>query len=177
MIQREVRVEPPRRVNEARLEAVRAALRDSGACKVLDLGCGDGKLLRQLLKDRQFQQIVGLDVSIRSLEMANKRLKLDRLPDRQAERLKLIHGSLIYRDKRLGVSLDIGGFATFADYFFDGLIADWIMQSKIQSASSTCFSAISKVSAVLGECRRRLTEVERAIEDVKSERREFLERG
>ena len=35
------------------------------------------------------------------MEIAHKRLKLDRLPDRQAERLKLIHGSLIYRDKRL----------------------------------------------------------------------------
>jgi 3' terminal RNA ribose 2'-O-methyltransferase Hen1 len=78
-----------------------AALRASGAHTVLDLGCGEGKLLRELLQDRQFEQIVGMDVSIRSLEMAQKRLKLDRLPDRQAERLKLIHGSLIYRDKRL----------------------------------------------------------------------------
>lgn len=94
-------LEKPLSLNEARLEAVLAALRDSGACHVLDLGCGDGKLLRRLLKDKQFQQIVGLDVSIRSLEMANKRLKLDRLSDRQADRLKLIHGSLIYRDKRL----------------------------------------------------------------------------
>lgn len=97
----EVSLETPLSLNEARLEAVLAALRGSGACNVLDLGCGDGKLLRQLLKDKQFQQIVGLDVSICSLEIANKRLKLDRLPDRQAERLKLIHGSLIYRDKRL----------------------------------------------------------------------------
>lgn len=78
-----------------------AALRASGARTVLDLGCGEGKLLRELLQDRQFERIVGMDVSIRSLEMAQRRLKLDRLPDRQAERLKLIHGSLIYRDKRL----------------------------------------------------------------------------
>src|SRR5690606_31330533 len=54
-----------------------------------------------LLQDRQFEQIVGMDVSIRSLETAQKRLKLDRLPPRQAERLTLIHGSLIYRDERL----------------------------------------------------------------------------
>jgi 3' terminal RNA ribose 2'-O-methyltransferase Hen1 len=67
----------------------------------LDLGCGEGKLLRELLGDRQFEWIVGMDVSIRTLEAAQKRLKLDRLPQRQAERIKLIHGSLIYRDKRL----------------------------------------------------------------------------
>lgn len=98
---REETLERPLSLNDQRHGAVMAALRGSGARKVLDLGCGEGKLLRELLQDRQFEQIVGMDVSIRSLEMAQKRLKLDRLPDRQADRLKLIHGSLIYRDKRL----------------------------------------------------------------------------
>jgi 3' terminal RNA ribose 2'-O-methyltransferase Hen1 len=98
---REEVLEKPLSLNDQRHGAVMAALRASGACTVLDLGCGEGKLLRELLQDRQFEQIVGMDVSIRSLEMAQKRLKLDRLPDRQAERLKLIHGSLIYRDRRL----------------------------------------------------------------------------
>src|SRR5262249_9555961 len=41
------------------------------------------------------------DVSIRSLEIAQRRLKLERLPTKQAERVRLIHGSLMYRDKRL----------------------------------------------------------------------------
>lgn len=94
-------LEKPLSLNEQRHGAVLAALRGSGARKVLDLGCGEGNLLRELLKDKQFEQIVGLDVSIRSLENASKRLKLERLPERQAERLNLIHGSLIYRDNRL----------------------------------------------------------------------------
>ena len=42
-----------------------------------------------------------MDVSIRSLETARDRLKLDRIPEKQAARLKLVHGSLIYRDRRL----------------------------------------------------------------------------
>jgi 3' terminal RNA ribose 2'-O-methyltransferase Hen1 len=42
-----------------------------------------------------------MDVSIRSLEVAQRRLKLERMPTQQAERIKLIHGSLMYRDKRL----------------------------------------------------------------------------
>ncbi len=94
-------LERPLSLNEQRQGAVMAALRNSGARSVLDLGCGEGKLLRELLKDKQFERIVGMDVSIRSLEMAHKRLKLDRLPERQAQRLELIHGSLIYRDHRL----------------------------------------------------------------------------
>ena len=94
-------LEKPLSLNEQRLGAVLAALRASGAKRVLDLGCGEGKLIRELLKDKQFEEIVGLDVSIRSLEAAQRRLKLDRLPPTQANRVKLIHGSLMYRDKRL----------------------------------------------------------------------------
>ncbi|HBL44266.1 MAG TPA: 3' terminal RNA ribose 2'-O-methyltransferase Hen1, partial [Planctomycetaceae bacterium] len=88
-------------LNQQRLGSVMASLRASGAQSVLDLGCGEGKLLRELLADRQFEQIVGLDISVRSLEIASKRLKLKRLPERQAQRIKLLHGSLTYRDRRL----------------------------------------------------------------------------
>lgn len=88
-------------LNQQRLGSVMAALRASGAQSVLDLGCGEGKLLRDLLSDRRFEQIVGLDISVRSLEIAAKRLKLKRLPERQAQRVKLLHGSLTYRDRRL----------------------------------------------------------------------------
>lgn len=88
-------------LNEQRHQTVAQTLLASGARSVLDLGCGEGKLLRELLKHRQFEQILGLDVSIRCLELAQKRLKLERLPERQAERIKLIHGSLFYRDQRL----------------------------------------------------------------------------
>lgn len=88
-------------LNDQRLETVAAALRGSGAKRVLDLGCGEGKLIRALLQDRQFEEIVGLDVSMRALEIAQRRLKVDRLPSKQAQRVRLIHGSLTYRDKRL----------------------------------------------------------------------------
>lgn len=33
------------------------------------------------------------------------------------------------------LKLDIGDFLTFADYFFDGIIADWMVQSKINKSS------------------------------------------
>jgi 3' terminal RNA ribose 2'-O-methyltransferase Hen1 len=94
-------LERPMSLNDQRLGSVLAAIRSSGARRVLDLGCGEGKLLRELLKDKQFDEIVGMDVSIRTLETARDRLRLDRLPERQAARIKLIHGSLTYRDRRL----------------------------------------------------------------------------
>lgn len=99
--QEEAAVERALSLNEQRLGTVLAALRASGATSVLDLGCGEGKLLRMLLKERQFTRIVGLDVSHRLLEMAADNLHYDRLPTLQKERLKLLHGSLMYRDERL----------------------------------------------------------------------------
>ncbi len=94
-------LETPLSLNEQRLMSVVAALRASGAKRVLDLGCGEGKLMRELLKDRQFEEVLGMDVAVRTLEVAARRLKLDRQPDRQANRAKVIHGSLMYRDARL----------------------------------------------------------------------------
>lgn len=88
-------------LHEQRLGAVLAAIRSSGAKRVVDLGCGEGKLLRELLSDQQFTEILGMDVSVRSLEIAHRRLKLDRLPERQRERIRLMHGALTYRDERL----------------------------------------------------------------------------
>lgn len=94
-------VEKPLNLNDQRLNAVVAALRGANAKRVVDLGCGEGKLLRVLLEDRTFEQIAGVDVSHRALEMAHDRLRLDRLPDRQRQRITLMQGSLMYRDKRL----------------------------------------------------------------------------
>ncbi len=87
-------------LNEERMGSVLAALKSAGARRVLDLGCGDGKLLAILLKDRQFEKITGMDVSIRSLEIASRRLRLADLAPKQRERIELIHGSLMYRDRR-----------------------------------------------------------------------------
>jgi 3' terminal RNA ribose 2'-O-methyltransferase Hen1 len=99
--EQEQAVEAPLRLHDARLQTVATELKVSGAKRVLDLGCGEGKLIRELLKDRQFEEIVGMDVSYRSLEIAADRLHLDTLPPKQKERIKLIQGSLMYRDKRM----------------------------------------------------------------------------
>ncbi|MFI7015999.1 3' terminal RNA ribose 2'-O-methyltransferase Hen1 [Streptomyces sp. NPDC050164] len=84
-----------------RREAITTALKASGAARVLDLGCGQGQLVQTLLKDPAFTEIVGLDVSMRALTIASRRLKLDRMGERQAARVKLLQGSLAYTDQRL----------------------------------------------------------------------------
>jgi len=99
--EQETKMEEPIRLWQQRMGAVMAILRSSGAKRVLDLGCGEGKLIRELLPEKEFSEVVGMDVSFRSLEIATQRLKLNRMPTKHQEKLKLIHGSLMYRDKRL----------------------------------------------------------------------------
>ena len=96
----EAAIEKPLNLNQQRLELVTKTLKNHQAQKVIDLGCGEGKLLRYLLKDPAFKQILGVDVAYRELEIAKKRLKLDRLPFHQQDKIQLIQGSVIYRDRR-----------------------------------------------------------------------------
>jgi 3' terminal RNA ribose 2'-O-methyltransferase Hen1 len=94
-------IERPTSLAEQRIGSVIAALRSSGASRVVDIGCGEGRLLRELLKDKTFTEIVGMDVSHRALEVSAQKLRLENLPNAQRERIRLLHGSLTYRDKRL----------------------------------------------------------------------------
>ncbi|WDM10257.1 3' terminal RNA ribose 2'-O-methyltransferase Hen1 [Streptomyces lavenduligriseus] len=93
--------EKPTPLAVLRREAVLAALDACGAARVLDLGCGQGQLVQALLKDARFTEILGVDVSQRALTIASRRLKLDRMGERQAARVKLVQGSLVYTDQRL----------------------------------------------------------------------------
>lgn len=94
-------IEQPIRLNDLRMQAVFAAVKESGAKSVVDLGCGEGRLLRLLLRDPSIVRLVGMDVSYRMLDIAGSRLKLENLPAAIRERVQLIHGSLVYRDARL----------------------------------------------------------------------------
>jgi 3' terminal RNA ribose 2'-O-methyltransferase Hen1 len=88
-------------LHQQRHHEIVSVLQSHGARKVVDLGCGEGRLLRELLKHPNFEKIIGMDVSHRSLEMASERLRLDRLPPPMRERIELLHGSLMYRDRRI----------------------------------------------------------------------------
>jgi 3' terminal RNA ribose 2'-O-methyltransferase Hen1 len=97
----EERVERRIGLGEQRMEAVLRALREAGAAHVLDLGCGDGRLLQAMLKDGSFERIVGVDVSYAVLERASRRLRLQEMSPKQRERVELIQSSLTYKDRQL----------------------------------------------------------------------------
>jgi len=88
-------------LHDQRIAAVVSAIEACRAARVLDLGCGSGKLISALLKIGQIQQVTGMDVSHRALQAAARRLHLDQLSPRARSRVELLHGSLTYTDHRL----------------------------------------------------------------------------
>jgi 3' terminal RNA ribose 2'-O-methyltransferase Hen1 len=86
---------------EQRRGAVLAAVRSCGARRVGDLGCGEGALVADLLAERSIEQVVAVDVSARALQIAGRRLRLERMAQPQRDRLQIFQSALTYRDDRL----------------------------------------------------------------------------
>lgn len=86
-------------LHEHRLDTVVQALRDSGAARVLDLGCGPGELLLRLAGEPQFTQIVGIDIDEAVLHEARLVLGLG-LPS-PGDRVQVRHGSFAALDPTL----------------------------------------------------------------------------
>ena len=84
-----------------RREAILAVLRERGARRVGDLGCGAGVLTRDLLREAGVDHVVATDESARALQLAARHLNLERMPDKQRGRLTIFQSSLTYRDDRL----------------------------------------------------------------------------
>ncbi|MGA0603502.1 3' terminal RNA ribose 2'-O-methyltransferase Hen1 [Caulobacter sp. KR2-114] len=93
-------LEKPLRLNDERLGAVAEALRAAGAKVVADLGCGEGKLLQRLVRERWIERLIGVDAASRDLERASRRLKLNLAGGPPEGRVTLLHGALNYRDSR-----------------------------------------------------------------------------
>jgi 3' terminal RNA ribose 2'-O-methyltransferase Hen1 len=93
-------LEAPIRLSDERMAAVVEALRATGAKTIADLGCGEGKLLQHLVRERWVERLIGLDPAARELEWAAKRLKFNQPGGPPEGRVSLLHGSLTYRDDR-----------------------------------------------------------------------------
>ena len=88
-------------LHQARLDWVVDTFRAAGATRIVDVGCGEGRLLRLLADTPEFTAITGADASVRALEIADRRLKLKRRRSSADGRIQLIQSGLTYRDPRL----------------------------------------------------------------------------
>jgi len=121
-LEREAALEERLSLNDQRIQAVIEQIRALGATSLVDLGCGEGRLLSPLLKERSILRLVGMDVSIKSLEYAAERLNLERLPTAVRNKIELLHGSLTYRDKRLS-GFDVATVIEVVEHLDKGRLA------------------------------------------------------
>jgi hypothetical protein len=91
---------------------------------------------------------------------------------------------LLYRFKRelgdvdgavQGINIEIGSFETFADYFFDNLITDWVVQSKINNALEGARDALRKVDTILYDLERKRRIYDENIDNLESQKQNMIE--
>ena len=56
----------------------------------------------------------------------------------------------------LDLRMEVGSFLSFADFFFDGFVADYLVQSKISDAKEQVSVAFIRVEQILSELKRRM---------------------
>lgn len=86
-------------LHEERLDHALAVLKATGARRILDLGCGSGMLLYQLMAEPQFDQVVGIEKSATCL--AHARFTLSRYLNTATPKLRLIHASYTEKNSQL----------------------------------------------------------------------------
>lgn len=91
--------------------------------------------------------------------------------------LKRFHRELSDLGEYMDISIDIGSFLGFADYFFDGFFADFAVQSKIKEAQDRVNEAYYKVNSLIEKIQSELNEADENFEGLDKERAEILERA
>jgi hypothetical protein len=74
-----------------------------------------------------------------------------------------------------GFFVDLSSFETFADYFFDGLIADWIVQSKIERSLENSKAVYRQIVQILERLNRKLAEVRSRLDEMKAAKNRLVE--
>lgn len=80
-------------------------------------------------------------------------------------------------DPDVALGIDIRGFMTFADYFFDGLIVDWMVQSRIRESLERVHTTIARVARIESTLGIERARSEKALAALRDERLEIVARG
>ncbi len=73
--------------------------------------------------------------------------------------------------------IDISSFDTFADFFFDGLIVDWIVQSKIQTSLDRTYQVRQRVADILQRLESRSQQIQQEVNALADRRKELIEKS
>lgn len=68
--------------------------------------------------------------------------------------LKVFRKEVSDLDGYLNLDMDVSSFLCFADFFFDGFVADWLVQGQINQARGQIQDAINRVRNVMDQINR-----------------------
>jgi len=106
------------------------------------------------------------------LVTAAKHSKLDKAKEQThyaQKMIKAFNSQLSYTNLQLDISIEIGSFATFADYFFDGIISDWFVQGKIRDSLSKTKDAYNRIKRIVNALQSRVGDLSRELDSLKEE--------
>ena len=89
--------------------------------------------------------------------------------------LKSFEKELSDVNKFTDIKVDISGFTTFADFFFDGFFVDWFVQSKIKDSLRSVESALSRIKGILIDLRSNYDLLSYQLKEKEEEVRTILE--
>ncbi len=87
-------------LNQQRLDSIADTLNELDVKTIIDLGCGEGKLIKRLIEEKKYTKITGVDVAHSELCRAEKKLKFKDMHHESKQKVNLLQSSLMYRDKR-----------------------------------------------------------------------------
>ncbi|MDN5365932.1 MAG: hypothetical protein PWP44_1135 [Thermacetogenium sp.] len=78
-------------------------------------------------------------------------------------------------DVKEEMKIDIGGLATFADFFFDGLIVDLVVQSRIHKSLDCTKQQKARVQEAVARLRQMVDEAQNSLKEIHEQRRQIIE--
>jgi chromosome segregation ATPase len=179
-------------------EQLLLSIDDSRAKELADLQEGTGRLTawRQELQEaiaaggharRQLQDVIKSLESARSwgiwdmlgggvLATGVKHLKIEDAKKQIHDLQQLLHkfNHELADLNEIGIKLNIGSFQTFADYFFDGLLIDWFVQSKINNSLERVKEQLNRVDSTLRALQEKLRDTESSLANLSARRNQLL---
>ncbi|WP_078379820.1 hypothetical protein [Sutcliffiella halmapala] len=90
-------------------------------------------------------------------------------------RMRSFQKELLDLNEEADLQLNISALLKFTDFFFDGLVADWMVQGRIKNSLEQTRNQQSEISSIISKLKTQATEKKRELKRTKAKRREFVE--
>lgn len=90
-------------------------------------------------------------------------------------RMRQFEKELADLGRHSAIKIEISGSLEFADYFFDGLITDWVVQGRIQNSLEQVRKVRQKMDSIVKDLQREKTAAEAELTKLRSRRASLIE--